>query len=248
MHTPPHPASTRALVALFGAVAMLTACGGGDDPPSASAPASSPTPAPSPAPTPAPSPAPSPAPTPAPAADFAFATPNSTTDTAEAGKLSTYAFAEKGNEQTPAALQFASGAVSYGATLTAAQAFAGVAVRAYAPGNTGADPTTPLDATAYHQLKIQLKSSTDALLQIKLQPSPVAADGCTATAQAVVSATLNELVIDLDDASFPLPDYCGGKGSAVAAVKSGLFAVDVINPATTAGAHDLAVGSVKLSK
>lgn len=236
MNMPSTHASVRTLAALFCAVAALAACGGGDDPPTAGAP-----------PAPVPSPTPSPSPTPAPT-DAAFATPMNATDTSESGKIETYAFAEKGNEQTLGTAQFANGAVSYGATLTAAQAFAGVALRAHAPGNTGAAPVTPFDASTYTQLKIQLRSSTDAVLTVKLQPSPVAADGCTATAQAVVNATLSELTIDLNDASFPLPAYCNGSGTAVGAVKGGLFAVDVINPATNAGAHDLAIGTVKLAK
>lgn len=234
MNMPSTHAPVRTLAALFCAVAALAACGGGDDPPTAGAP-------------PAPMPSPTPTPTPAPT-DVAFATPMNATDTSEAGKIETYAFAEKSNEQTLGTAQFADGAVSYGATLTGAQAFAGVALRAYAPGNTGAAPVAPFNASTYTQLKIQLRSSTDAVLTVKLQPSPVAADGCTATAQAVVNATLTELTIDLDDASFPLPAYCNGSGTAVGAVKSGLFAVDVINPATNAGAHDLAIGTVKLAK
>ena len=88
----------------------------------------------------------------------------------------------------------------------------------------------------------------DAVLTVKLQPTPVAADGCTATAEAVVNATLTELTIDLNDTSFPLPAYCNGTGTAVGTVKGGLFAVDVINSATSAGAHDLAIGTVKLAK
>jgi hypothetical protein len=55
------------------------------------------------------------------------------------------------------------------------------------------------------------------------------------------------VVIDLDATSFPLPDYCNGAGTAIAAVKAGVFAVDVINSAVTAGAHDLTVGRVAFS-
>lgn len=225
--------SAHALAALFSAV-MLTACGGGDDPPAPPAPAPSPS-------------APTPAPPPPAAADTPFATPQSATDTSEAGKIETYNFAEKSNEQTPGALTYANGAVSYGATLTAAQAFSGTAVRVYAPNNTGAAPVAAFDASGYTKLKIQLKSSTDALLNVKLQPSPVSPDGCTATASAVVSSTLTEITIDLNEASFPLPDHCGGTGSKVGTLKAGLYAVDVINPAVGAGAHDLSVGTVKLA-
>jgi hypothetical protein len=215
--------SAHGLIALFSAV-MLTACGGGDDPPAGSR-----------------------APVPAPATDTAFASPMNTTDTTEAGKVETYNFAEKSNEQTPGTLTFGNGSVTYGATLTGAQAWAGAAVRYYAPNNTGSAPVTAFNASSFTKLKIQLKSTTDALLEVKLQPSPVTADGCTTTASAVVSSTLTELVIDLNAANFPLPGHCA-TGSAIAAVKAGLYAVDVINVGVSAGAHDLTVGTVKLSQ
>jgi hypothetical protein len=229
--------SRGALAALFSA-ALIAGCGGGGDSPAAAAPSAAPAAVPTPPPPPAPAPAP---------ADIAFATPASATDTAEAGKIETYTFAEKGAELTPGAIAYATGEVSYGSTLSAAQAYAGTAVRLYAPGNTGSAPRSAFDASGFTQLKIRLRSSTDALLSIKLQPNPVAADGCTATAQAIVNASTAELVIDLNDTSFPLPDYCNGTGSKVSSVKAGLYAVDVINAATSAGAHDLAVGTAKLA-
>jgi hypothetical protein len=218
--------AARRLAALFSAV-MITACGGSDDPPTQ-------------APTPAPAPAPA-------GPDTAFATPLNATDTAEAGKIDTYAYAEKSNELTPGTPSFAAGAVNHSATLTGAQAYAGAAVRYHAPNNTGSAPVTTFDASAFSKLKIQLRSSSDALLLIKLHPATVAADGCTATASAVVSSTLTELVIDLNTASFPLPDYCNGAGSGIAAVKAGLYAVDVINTAVNAGTHHVGVGTVKLA-
>jgi hypothetical protein len=151
----------QALALLFSTAAML-ACGGGPSLPVEGAPV--------------------PRPAPAPGTGTAFASPLSATDTVEAGKVLGYAFAERAPQQTLGTPQFADGAVTLSATLSAAQAFAGVALRAYAPGNTGAAPVAAFDASAHTQLKIQLKSSTDALLQVKLHPSPVAADGCTATA------------------------------------------------------------------
>lgn len=223
------------LCALFGATALV-ACGGGAD----SAPAAT-----SPAAVPAPVPAPPPPPPPA---DTAFATPSSASDTSEAGRIDSYSFAEKSAQLVAGTLSFAAGEVSFGTTLAGAQAYAGAAVRLYAPGNTGASPVTAFDASSFSRLKIKLRSSTDAVLVIKLQPSPVAADGCTATAQALVNSSTAELVIDLDDASFPLPDYCNGTGSKVGAVKAGLYAIDVINAATSAGTHDLSVGTVKLAR
>jgi hypothetical protein len=187
-----------------------------------------------------------PAPAPADGVDTAFATPSSATDTVEAGKVEGYAFAERAPEQTLGTPQFADGAVTLNATLSATQAFAGVALRVYAPNNTGAAPQAPFNASTQTHLKIQLKSSTDAVLQVKLQPLPVAADGCTATADVMVNSTLQEVVINLDESSFPLPNYCNGNGSKVGTLKAGLYAIDVINPALGAGAHDVSIGAVKL--
>jgi hypothetical protein len=102
-----------------------------------------------------------------------------------------------------------------------------------------------LNASSYSALRIHLASTTDATLTIKLQPSPVAADGCVPTATALVSATLSEFVINLDDASFPVPGYCTS-AITLAQAKAGLYAVDVINGASNAGNHDVVVGSVSL--
>jgi len=230
--------SSRGMLAVLFSAVMLTACGGGGD-----SPASAPAPAPAPVPTPPPPP---PAPAPAPA-DTAYATPNSATATAEAGTIDSYSFAEKSAQLTAGSLSYASGLVSFSTTLSGAQAYAGAAIRLYSPSNSGGSPVTNFDAGSFTKLKIQLRSSTDAVLTIKLQPSPVSADGCTATAQAVVNSTTSELVIDLNDASFPLPDYCNGTGTKVGTVKAGLYAIDVVNSATTAGTHDLSVGTVKLA-
>jgi hypothetical protein len=222
--------ASRMVAVLFGAALMAACGGGGDDAPAPSASAPSPGPAPAPAPGPAPAPAP---------AEAAFATPSSTTTTEQAGGVETYQFAENGAAQTAGTVTFASGAVSYGASLASAQAFAGAAVRLSAPNSAA------FNASAYSQIKLQLRSSTDAVLLVKLQPSPVSADGCTATAQAMVSSTLSEIVIDLNSTSFPLPGHCA-TGTTVDAVRAGLLAVDVVNPASTAGAHDVTVGSISL--
>lgn len=231
--------SCTALTALFGAVA-LTACGGGGSSVPTSA---APTPAAS-----APPSAPVPASPAGPSAgDVAFATPASATDTSEAGKIETYFFAEKSSEIVAGAVTQAAGEVDFSASLSGNQAYAGTAIRVYAPGNTGVAPVSAFNASGFTKLKIRLKSSSDGVLSIKLQPSPVAGDGCTATAQAIVDATLSELVIDLNDAMFALPDYCNGTGSKVGTVKAGLFAIDVINGATTTGSHNLGVGTVKLA-
>lgn len=234
------------LFALFAAAALTTACGGGGD---AAAPAATPTPAsvstPTPPPPPPP-PAPAPEPPPPPA-DTAFATPASASATAESGEIISYSYAATPGDLTAGDTTYASGVVSFSATLAAPQGYAGAALRYYAPSNTGAAPAAPFDASGYSKLKIELASSTDATLSIKLQPNPLSGDGCTATATAIVSATMAELVIDLDSASFPLPGYCTA-GTGVEAVKAGLYAIDIVNGAASAGAHDLRVGSVKFSK
>lgn len=213
--------ASRMVAVLFGAV-LMTACGGSSDSPAPAAPAPSPAPAPAPGPN-----------------DAAFATPTATDATAQAGGVETYQYAENAAAQTAGTPAFAASAVSYSASLASAQGYAGAALRLYAPNNTA------FNASAYSQLRIQLRSSTDALLLVKLQPSPVSPDGCTATAEAVVSSTLSELVIDLNSASFPLPGHCT-TGTTLNTVRAGLLAVDVINTASTAGAHDLSVGSISL--
>jgi hypothetical protein len=74
----------------------------------------------------------------------------------------------------------------------------------------------------------------------------VAADGCAPTAQALVSATVAEFVINLDDATFALPSYCAASGMTLAQRLAGLYAIDIINAASTAGVHDVVVGSMSL--
>jgi hypothetical protein len=157
-----------------------------------------------------------------------------------------YAYAATASSQTAGSVTYASGAVSFGASLAADQSYAGAALRLYAPGNTAGGTAAPINATSYSALRIHLASTTDGTLTIKLQPSPVAPDGCTPTATAVVSATLSEFVIDLNDASFPLPSYCTASTTTLHQVLSGLYAVDVINGAANAGTHDVVVGSVSL--
>ena len=135
---------------------------------------------------------------------------------------------------------------TFAASLANAQSYAGAALRLYAPGNTTGGAAAPFDASGLSQLRFHLASTTDATLTIKLQPSPVAADGCVPTAQAVVSATLSEIVIDLDDANFAVPSYCTASTTTLQQWLAGLYAIDVINDATTAGNHDVIVGGISL--
>lgn len=229
--------------ALMGLVASLglAGCGGNDDAPTPAPPPPAPTPAPTP---PPPPPPPPPAPTPTP--DTAFATPADAADTAEGGDVVSYTFAATGSDQVASSVAYASGTETFSATLAAPQSFAGAALRLYAPGNTASGTAAPIDASGFSKLRIHLASTTDATLTIKLQPAPVAADGCAPTAQALVSASVSEFVIDLNDATFTLPSYCAASATTLHQRLAGLYAVDVINDATGAGAHDLVVGAISL--
>jgi len=157
-----------------------------------------------------------------------------------------YAYAATASDQAAGTVGYAAGAESFSATLANAQSYAGAALRLYAPGNVAGAAAAPLDASAFSQLRIHLASTTDGTLTIKLQPSPVAPDGCVPTAQAVVSAALSEFVIDLNDASFAVPGYCAAPSTTLHQMLAGLYAIDVINDAAGAGNHDLVVGSVSL--
>jgi hypothetical protein len=157
-----------------------------------------------------------------------------------------YAFAKVASDQTAGSVNYAAGAETFSATLAADQGFAGAALRMYAPGNTAAGAAAPFDASRYKQLRLHLASTTEGTLTIKLQPSPVAPDGCVPTTQAVVTPTLSEFVINLDATSFALPSYCPASTTTLQQMLAGLYAIDVINDAVGAGAHDLVVGSISL--
>jgi hypothetical protein len=160
--------------------------------------------------------------------------------------VTSYAFAANGSDQTAGSVTYASGAETFSASLAALQGYAGAALRLYAPGNTAGGAATPLNVSAYTQLRLHLASTTDGTLTIKLQPSPFAPDGCVPTAQAAVTSTLSEFVINLDAASFALPSYCNGSGTTLQQLLAGLYTIDVINDAVNAGPHDLVVGSASL--
>ena len=187
-----------------------------------------------------------PTPAPAPTPDTAFATPQDAADTVEGGSVASYAYAAAASDQTAGTVTYASGTETFSAALANAQSYAGAALRLYAPGNTATGTAAPLDASGFSQLRIHLASTTDGTLTIKLQPAPVAADGCVPTTQALVSATVSEFVIDLNDATFALPSYCAASTTTLQQWLAGLYAVDVINDAATAGNHDLVVGSISL--
>jgi hypothetical protein len=62
----------------------------------------------------------------------------------------------------------------------------------------------------------------------------------------VIGPTTAEFVIDLDDASFALPSYCTPSATTLLQMLKSLYAIDVINDATSAGAHDVVVGTISL--
>jgi hypothetical protein len=177
---------------------------------------------------------------------MAFATPSDAGNTAEGGSVISYAYAATGSDQTAGTVSYAAGAESFSATLASAQGYAGAALRMYAPGNAAGGTATPADASGFSQLRVHLASTTDGTLTIKLQPSPIAADGCVPTAQAIVSATLSEFVIDLNDATFAVPSYCAAPSKTLHQMLAGLYAIDIINDAAGAGNHDVVAGSISL--
>lgn len=157
-----------------------------------------------------------------------------------------YAFAATSTDQTPATVTYALSTLTFSASLAHDEGYAGAALRLYAPGNADTSAATPLDASGFSRLRIHLASTTDGALAIKLQPSPVAADGCAPTARALIGPTTAEFVIDLDDASFALPSYCTASATTLRQMLKGLYAIDVINDATSAGPHDVVVGTISL--
>ena len=141
---------------------------------------------------------------------------------------------------------YASGTETFSASLASDQGYAGAAIRVYAPGNVSGGTAAPLNVSTFPQLRMHLASSTDGTLTIKLQSSPVAADGCVPTATALVTSAVSEFVLDLNDATFAVPSYCTAPSYTLSQVTTGLYAIDVINAASNAGNHDVVVGSTSL--
>jgi hypothetical protein len=57
----------------------------------------------------------------------------------------------------------------------------------------------------------------------------------------LVDANTAELELDLDASTFSLSEHCAA-GTDVAALKAAIGAIEIVNPATAAGAHDFRVG------
>jgi hypothetical protein len=236
------PVATRPRIATFLGVIAIAVCGGGAPgpttrlaPPAAARVAAPASAAHVPAPANIPALEPALAPPPAAAREEAIFGTAASADR----------FAAVSAEPLPDSITYEADTIVYSRTLSGDEAGSEMSVRYHAAGNGPFAPPATFDASGFNTLKIQLASTTDALLSIRLQTHPVAADGCTATASVLVDAPTTELVLDLDAATFTLPAHCAG-GTDIAAIKAALHAIDIVNPATTAGAHEFRVGTARL--
>ena len=150
-------------------------------------------------------------------------------------------FAAMSYEPLPGSITYDADAIEYSDTIAGDRAAADMSVRYYAPGQVPGGPPTTFDASSFHRLRLQLASTTDAVLSIRLVPDPVAAEECAAVASVLVDANTTELELDLDASTFSLSEHCAA-GTDVAALKAAIGAIDIVNPATAAGAHDFRVG------
>ena len=168
-------------------------------------------------------------------AEVAFGTPSSADR-----------FAALSSEPLPDSITYDADAIEYSDTITGDGAAADMSVRYYAPGQVPGGPSTTFDASNFHKLKLQLASTTDAVLSIRLVPDPAAAAECAAVASVLVDAHTTELDLDLDASTFSLSEHCAA-GTDVASLKAAIGAIDIVNPATAAGAHDFRVGVARFS-
>src|SRR4029079_19640174 len=155
-------------------------------------------------------------------------------------------FAAMSPEPLPASITYDADAIEYSDTIASGGAAPEMSVRYYAPGQVPGGPSTTFDASSFHKLTLNLASTTDAVLTIRLGPDPDAAQGCAAVASVLVDANTNELELDLDASTFSLSEHCVA-GTDVAALKAAIGAIEIVNPATAAGAHDFRVGVASLA-
>lgn len=185
----------------------------------------------------------------------AFATPSSASATAEGGFIDTYGYADTAaTKQVITPVAFSSGVVTYSEALSGSPTYAGLALRFSAPGNATTAGTTTYNAGNYANLKIKLttSNSSDSVIKVMLQPSPVDTNGCAYTGSINVTpgATLQEYTLPLNTASFTFPNTgaCANvTPPALSTLKSALFAIDIRNEANSNGTHDIKVEYVKLS-
>jgi hypothetical protein len=151
-------------------------------------------------------------------------------------------FAAMSPEPLPGTITYDADAIEYSETIAGEGAATEMSVRYYAPGHVLGGPQTPFDASSFHRLRLPLASTTDAVLTIRLVPDAVVGEACSATVSVLVDANTTELELDLDASTFSLSEGCAA-GTAVATLKTAIAAIDIVNPATAAGAHDFRVGA-----
>lgn len=185
----------------------------------------------------------------------AFATPSSTSATAEGGFVDSYGYADTAaTKQSITPIAFSSGVVTYSEVLSGDPTYAGIAVRLSAPGNATSAGTTTYNAANYANLKIKLTTTNtaDTVIKVMLQPYPVDSSGCAYTGSIIVTpgTTLQEYTLPLTTASFTFPNT-GACASvtppSLASVAAGLYAIDVRNEANSNGSHDVKLAYIKLS-
>lgn len=102
------------------------------------------------------------------------------------------------------------------------------------------------NASSYSTLKIQLKSTTDSTLRVRLQPGTTDSTGCLPSKSVNVTSTLTEYTITLDSTNFTQAFACTYQaGSDFASIKPAMGQIEVIAESLTAGSHDLTVGTIK---
>lgn len=144
----------------------------------------------------------------------------------------------------PDSITYDAQAIEYSQTIDGDGATADMSVRYYAPGQVPGGPRTTFNASSFNKLRLQLASTTDAVLTIRLVSDSVATEECAAAASVLVDANSTELELDLDASTFSLSEHCAA-GTDVATLKAAILAIDIVNPATAAGAHDFRVGAAK---
>jgi hypothetical protein len=165
-------------------------------------------------------------------AEFTFGTP-----------ASADRYAALSHEPLPDSITYDAQAIEYSETIEHEGAPVDMSVRYHAPGQVPGGPRTTFDASTFQKLKIQLASTTDAVLAIRLVPDSFD-ERCGATASVLVDAHSTELELDLNASTFSLSEHCA-PGIDVASLKAALLAIDIVNPATAAGAHDFRVGAAR---
>lgn len=102
------------------------------------------------------------------------------------------------------------------------------------------------NASSYTTLKIQLKSTTDTTIRVRLQPGTQDNTGCLPSKAVTVTSTLTEYTIPLDNTNFTQAFACTyAAGSDFASIKPAMGQVEVINESLAAGSHDVTVGTIK---